>query len=846
MGDRPSLGDALAPSVARRFGVVPLRFDGDVLVVAAAVPPAADELTAIEAVAGRDVRLVLLRGDEVARLQHEMYGSPADVRPGRYAAGEATASADATFQRRLAASAGLEFTDLPPEEVEVEAALLITERLSRQLRVVATSASVADGTVRVAVAQPFDADALRLVEAITALRPVQVLAPPARIDAAIDEAHAAARVARARERDPEPRRRLGELLVEAGVIDEPSLRRALALQRRTGEPLGRALLALGLVGQDRLAATIALQLRLPYVIDVRRDPRPEVLALVPENVCRTHRLLPLEVVDGVLVVAMADPLDEDAGRALRAAVKIPTRLAVASDATIGATLERLYAPLYVELSTTELLRRRPDESAYRVLSGRQTVAAIATAAVALAGLVLAPTATLTAAMVLSILFYSAIAVYKFILVYRTVDHVPELAVAADELALLDDRHLPHYTILVPLYREAVMVRQLVDAINALDYPKEKLDVKLLLEEDDHDTIAAVRSHRLGPHFRITIVPDAHPKTKPKACNYGLLHARGEYVVIYDAEDVPDPDQLKKAVLAFRRSPPRVVCMQAKLNYANRDQNLLTRWFTAEYSQWFDLFLPGLDATRAPVPLGGTSNHFPVAKLLELGAWDPFNVTEDADVGIRLARSGYRTAIIDSTTYEEATSRVYNWIRQRSRWVKGYVQTWLVHMRHPVRLWRELGPLNFVSFQLVVGGTALTMLLNPVFWGLTSLWALTEAGLIREIFPGVVYFAAAGNLLVGNFLFTYLNVAGALRRGYDDLVRYALFSPLYWALMSVGAWKGFLQLVTRPSYWEKTVHGMARVDASTPASGAIAPERSGRRAEPGTLFWSGPTSGPSGP
>jgi cellulose synthase/poly-beta-1,6-N-acetylglucosamine synthase-like glycosyltransferase len=225
--------------------------------------------------------------------------------------------------------------------------------------------------------------------------------------------------------------------------------------------------------------------------------------------------------------------------------------------------------------------------------------------------------------------------------------------------------------------------------------------------------------------------------------------------------------------------------------------------------WFDLFLPGLDATGAPIPLGGTSTHFRLDKLLELGAWDPFNVTEDADVGIRLTRAGYRTAMVDSVTLEEANSRVYNWIRQRSRWVKGYVQTWLVHMRDPALLWRQLGPANFLSFQLVIGGTFLTMLMNPIFWGLTSVWALTEAGLIREIFPSFIYFASGANLFIGNFVFSYLNVLGALRRGYHDLVKYALFSPLYWALMSVGAWKGFLQLITRPSYWEKTVHGLAR-------------------------------------
>jgi cellulose synthase/poly-beta-1,6-N-acetylglucosamine synthase-like glycosyltransferase len=218
-------------------------------------------------------------------------------------------------------------------------------------------------------------------------------------------------------------------------------------------------------------------------------------------------------------------------------------------------------------------------------------------------------------------------------------------------------------------------------------------------------------------------------------------------------------------------------------------------------------MPGLDASDAPIPLGGTSNHFVTEQLLELGAWDPHNVAEDADLGIRLTKAGFRTAIVDSTTFEEANSELNNWIRQRSRWVKGYIQTWLVHMRHPLRLARQLGWRRWMSFQLVVGGTFATFLLNPLYWALTTLWLLTEAGVIRAVFPGLVYYAAAFGLHVGNFVFAYLNVAGSMRRGYFDLVKFALFSPIYWGLMSIAAWKGFLQLFYRPFYWEKTVHGL---------------------------------------
>lgn len=233
---------------------------------------------------------------------------------------------------------------------------------------------------------------------------------------------------------------------------------------------------------------------------------------------------------------------------------------------------------------------------------------------------------------------------------------------------------------------------------------------------------------------------------------------------------------------------------------------MTRWFSIEYAMWFELILPGLDAENVPIPLGGTSNHFLRERLVKLGAWDPFNVTEDADLGIRLHKAGFQTAIIDSTTLEEANSELHNWIRQRSRWIKGYIQTWLVHMRHPVRLFRQLGPMSFISFQLLVGGSFI-FLLNPIFWLLTTVFFFTHAGLIQEVFPSFVFYAAAFQLFIGNFAFMYLNVAGTVERGYYALAKYALFSPLYWGLMSIAAWRGFIQLFTRPFYWEKTEHGL---------------------------------------
>ncbi|MDE2590281.1 MAG: glycosyltransferase, partial [Patescibacteria group bacterium] len=254
--------------------------------------------------------------------------------------------------------------------------------------------------------------------------------------------------------------------------------------------------------------------------------------------------------------------------------------------------------------------------------------------------------------------------FNLYLILKSLYIPQEIAVTNDELASVSDTQLPVYSILCPLYKEAHIIPHFLKSIDKLEYPKNKLDVMLLLEVDDTDSIKAVSDMQLPTYVRTVIVPHSNPKTKPKACNFGLSQAKGEYLVIYDAEDMPDPLQLKKAICAFKKSDKNVICLQAKLNYYNPRQNLLTRFFTAEYSLWFDITLTGLQAVNTCIPLGGTSNHFRTNDLKQLQGWDPFNVTEDADLGIRLFKKGYKTAIIDSVTFEEANSNIGNWIRQR--------------------------------------------------------------------------------------------------------------------------------------------------------------------------------------
>ena len=635
------------------------------------------------------------------------------------------------------------------------AAQMLPETVCRHFRMMPVSY---DGqTLVLAMADPSDAMAQNVAFALTSDPLEVVLAPAHQIDAAIDRVygglgHAAGLGGMV---DPERARVAGQGDLPGGTVVAPGR-------------LGEILVGRGLITEEDLA---------------------EALEIQEETGSRIGEILYYEgkIREGDLAAALADQL------------RVPL-------VDLDGLLRRVHLEEHVRAARTELLTRFPEDCANRVLSSGQRVFFISFLLLVLVGFVLSPLNTGIALVVLCVTIYMLASLYKFKLFYDSFGRRQEFDFTPSEVAEIDDREVPRYTILVPLFREAAVVPRLTENLTKLDYPKAKLEILLLCEEEDDTTIDAIIEAGLPPYFQLLVVPDSQPKTKPKACNYGIQQATGKFVVIFDAEDQPDPDQLKKVLLAWERSEDNVVCVQCKLNYFNTEQNLLTRFFSTEYALWFDLLLPGLDASGAPIPLGGTSNHFNREALVELGAWDPFNVTEDADLGLRLHKAGYKTVMLNSTTLEEANSQLQNWINQRSRWVKGYFQTYLVHMRHPIRLMREIGFSAWWSFQFIVGGTII-FVLNPIFWILTTIWLFTQSGLIEDLFPGFVYYAASLQLFVGNFVFTYLSVAGSMQRGLFHLVRYALFSPIYWGLMSIGAWKGFYQLFTKPFYWEKTEHGL---------------------------------------
>ncbi|HEY0267258.1 MAG TPA: glycosyltransferase [Rhizomicrobium sp.] len=504
----------------------------------------------------------------------------------------------------------------------------------------------------------------------------------------------------------------------------------------------------------------------------------------------TRLFLPL---DGAVLTADGTPEN----RAWLTAHLGPHPLRLVSRETLLAEITARHGAALLDEAVFGLARRFPDLSAQTVITRPQIFVLSLLTALGLAALAVAPVdAFRVLAALLSLAFAGAgtfRAVLAMLATFRRAppDHAAGLA-------------LPTYTVLVPLYREAAVLPGLVRGLCALDYPAHLLDIKLVMEADDGETLAAARALDTG--FEIVAVPAGGPRTKPKAANYALAFARGEYLVVYDAEDRPEPDQLRKAVATFRASSRRTACLQARLNFYNARQNWLTRMFALDYALWFDALLPGLDRIGVPMPLGGTSNHFRTAVLRDIGGWDAFNVTEDADIGIRLSQLGYRVSMLDSTTFEEAPVTVGAWLKQRSRWLKGYMQTWLVHMRDPLALVRRTGVSGFLAFQLFIGGGVVFALANPPLWiaflSALLLHRLTGTGGPGAIIPGA-------GLLANNVLLTYMAVLAPRRRGWDELAPYGLTVIAYWALVSAAGYRAIVQLVTKPFFWEKTTHGVAR-------------------------------------
>ena len=580
---------------------------------------------------------------------------------------------------------------------------------------------------------------------------------------------------------------------------------------------------------------LASELQMPFLdsFSIKKYAKKlekQTVTIFPYYVVDKYRIVPIEISKRKLKIALCNPVDPKIGMTLSCLFKDrDIELVVASSGVIERVIDTLYREIHKEISMFDLYHRMPDQSAHKVLILWQKVLVVAFLAVIIISAVLGSTLTFAVLFALINVAYfiiNPVKIYISFLGFRGARTIK--GITKGEMQWVWDEDMPMYTVLVPVYKEARILSKLMRNLYRMNYPKDKLDVKILMEQNDEETIGEAKKIGLfgSPTkyvegvpredyakflglFDPVVIPPAKVTTKPRACNYGLLRARGECCVIYDAEDDPDPDQLKKAAIVFLRSERNLGCLQSKLNFYNAAENLLTTWFSIEYGYWYEYYLPGLDWINAPIPLGGTSNHFRVDQLTELGRWDPFNMTEDADLGVRIARKKIKTQIINTYTYEESPIQVKSWIRQRSRWFKGHLQTFLVHMRHPIRLMKELGLAQFLKFQLTFGGSVFMPLINPVLWIITAITTFTSIGFYGFL-PGYVQALCIFNLAFGNITYLMLHVAACFKRKKPRLVIFGALLPIYWGLLSIASWRGLIQLIRKPFYWEKTSHGNSKM------------------------------------
>lgn len=605
------------------------------------------------------------------------------------------------------------------------------------------------------------------------------------------------------------------------ILDDTAFHEAAKQAIAVGVPLDVMLIRLGLINEQDYLQQLSRQLDLPVI--GRSDASRLLLRYEQKAILTEGGLKPYVVLtdDGVALMP-AGLSDEQIASEVEALTlggeaggqcgAMGRRVSLVTDDLVRREFESRFRDGLLAEAENKLAARAPCLSAKYGLSYMQMLGLVLLIALTVAGFNFKPEMT---ALWLSSFF----ALFFFLLISLRAMAVISLARLSLPLGAFRNRRsdegagpLPIYTLLVPLYKEANMIPQLVKSLTKLDYPAALTDIKLLLEERDQETIAAVHSLALPACFEVLIVPDGLPLTKPKALNYGLHFTRGAYVVIYDAEDMPEPGQLRAALAKFKaarisrnRAPLAVV--QARLNFYNSRQNWFARQFTIEYSSLFDGLLPLFSYLGIPIPLGGTSNHFCRATLDKLGGWDPYNVTEDADLGMRLYRCGYRAAILDSTTYEEACCGFTDWLKQRTRWMKGWLQTYCVHMRRPLQLYKELGLWRFFGFQAVIGAPFFSALVHPIFMVLL-IYAIIDLPLERiraEMALALLWGLALFNLATGYLASMLLGVVSLRYRNIVGLFFSLVTLPLYWLLVSLAAYRAVFQFIFAPFKWEKTPH-----------------------------------------
>ena len=588
-------------------------------------------------------------------------------------------------------------------------------------------------------------------------------------------------------------------------LSKTLIARMLVRANRNGTTLEAELLASGALAEDIYYEALAEILHLPFLKRLDPDEVEDMVGadvqLVEPTAVRIRHPFRQPV---IAIIPSAKRLDYLSDR-LRSPL-LRMKMAVTTPSAMRTALWQAGRDRRLRESVDQLFGAVPEASARITLWGRQGFYTGTMLTLALVFAVLNPTAAILLLHIVLTVFFFATVFIRFIALLamkrRKKNTRPALPAA----------RRPVYSVFVALYREAAVVPQLIETLNRLEWPATRLDIKLICEADDSETLDALSAMRLGRQYEIVEVPPGHPRTKPKALTYALGAARGDYLVIYDAEDRVDPMQLEEAWRSFEAGPADIACLQAPLIVTNGQESRLSALFAMEYAGLFRVLLPRLAAARMPMPLGGTSNHFRTRILQEVGGWDPYNVTEDADLGLRLYRQGYRCGTISRPTYEEAPTEARAWTGQRTRWFKGWLQTWLVLMRRPVRLVREMGLGPSIVFQVLIGGLILSSLAHPLI--------LAYVGLIswQLFFQGAYHL---GRLELTLFVLDIVNIFGSYaafvalgRAGMTPQERAAIgrrwmWTPVYWLLVSKAAWRAVIELRSNPFSWNKTSHRPAQ-------------------------------------
>lgn len=597
------------------------------------------------------------------------------------------------------------------------------------------------------------------------------------------------------------RPQLGSILLNHRSIRPSDLVRALEIQSRQQARLGDILRGHGMASEDAVVLALAEQFDTGVIDTKHSQPDPRLIDALGPRRCLQLQCLPWSRAGACVVVACAQPDRFDAIKPELEAAFGKVAMAIISESDLHEALihsRRSTLRLMAEtcVSASESCRSWNGRLFSRLMAGALGTIALAT--------VMAPLASF---LVLFGIVVTALLLGAFLKIASAVTQLRSIRrqKSGPEQAATSYRK-PMISMMVPLYGEPDIAPRLVRRLGALTYPRELLDVMLVVEEDDMLTRDALAKSTLPHWLRVIPVPDSDLRTKPRALNYALNFARGSIVGVYDAEDAPAPDQLHRVAEHFAQAKPDLACIQGVLDYYNPRTNWLSRCFTIEYAAWFRLMLPGLEKLGLVVPLGGTTLFFRRDVLDELGGWDAHNVTEDADLGIRLARHGYRTELLDTVTMEEANCRVWPWIKQRSRWLKGYAMTYAVHMRDPRLLYQQLGAWRFFGIQVLFLGTLIQFLLAPILW---SFW-LMLFGLghpLAAALPGWALLAVSGVFFLAEVSSLTINIIALRGQRHRFLRPWALSLHAYFPLAAIAAYKGCWEMIASPFYWDKTAHGI---------------------------------------